>query len=88
MGRYRFWAGIQLVATLALLVAVVVLTFYAFRTHDALCTLKGDLQRRHDAGVQYLVDHPEGIAGISAADLQRSLTAQQSTLDSLHSLSC
>ena len=58
------------------------------KINGALCTFVADIQRRHDDGVKFLEDHPEGIPGISAADIQRSLDAQQSTLDSLSGLDC
>ena len=54
----------------------------------SLCTFVADLQRRHDDGVQFLEDNPEGIPGLSATDIQRSLDAQQSTLDALSGLDC
>lgn len=58
------------------------------RITTSLCTFVADLQRRHDDGVQFLEDHPDGIPGISAKDIQRSIDAQQSTLDALSGLDC
>lgn len=60
----------------------------AIETNAALCALRADLQRRHDAGVAFLKENPNGIPGISAADIQRSLGNQQATLDALSDLSC
>lgn len=86
--RARLWLAVQQLATLVLVVAVCVLAYYAFRTHEALCTLRHDLEQRHEAGVAFLETHPNGIQGISRSDLQRSLSAQESTLDSLSGLDC
>src|SRR4029453_9862499 len=60
----------------------------AEQTLDALCTFRLDLQRRYDDGVEFPGEHPEGIPGISAADIQRSLDNQKATLDSLSGLPC
>ena len=63
-------------------------------THAALCTLKTDIERRHDAGVEYLLDHPRGLVSskgevvISRQLLKQSIDAQQATLDSLAELHC
>ena len=54
----------------------------------AVCSLRHDLQTRHDAGVRYLVAHPRGVAGISAATIEQSLQNEQSTLNSLKPLRC
>jgi hypothetical protein len=58
--------------------------------HDtrALCTFRGDLQTRVTSGLNFLVDHPKGIAGISAQTLQSSIANEQRTLTALHSLIC
>ena len=60
----------------------------AIQTHDTLCTFKRDLEVRYETGLQFLQEHPNGIPGISAADIQRSLTNQLSSLDSLSELEC
>ncbi len=60
----------------------------ALETHSALCAFKHDLLRRHDDGAVFLIKHPDGIPGISRADIERSLSNQQATLDSLAALDC
>lgn len=63
-------------------------------THTSLCALKNDIQTRHEAGVNYLLDHPRGLVSsrgeviISRPLLKQSLDAQQATIDSLDSLDC
>lgn len=57
-------------------------------THTALCAFKGDLRSRYRNGVEFLEEHPDGIPGISAAQIQRSLDQQKATLGSLVSLEC
>lgn len=58
------------------------------KTVMALCTFRADLQRRYEAGVDFLRENPDGIPGITAEDLQRSLDNQKSTLDALEGLPC
>lgn len=57
-------------------------------TNAALCTFKRDLERRYATAVEFLKDNPEGIPGIPAADLERSLASQRATLDALANLQC
>ncbi len=60
----------------------------AQRTIGALCTFRADLQKRYDDGVAFLADNPDGIPGLPAATIQRSLDAQHDTLISLANLPC
>lgn len=66
----------------------------ARETHTSLCALRQDIQRRHEAGVEYLKEHPRGLVGdagtilISAAQIRDSLRNQESTLDALDPLNC
>ena len=64
----------------------------AAQTHDALCALKFDLQRRANDTQEFLDDLATGqrepIPGLTVADLKRSLNGQQSTLASLKHLEC
>lgn len=75
------------------------LTFYGLRenrhlgvqgreAHDAICTFRADLARRIDETRDFLKAHPDGLAGISAADLERSIAGQESTLRSLTIRNC
>lgn len=63
-------------------------------THAALCAFKQDVERRYDAGVEYLLDHPRGLVSskgeviLGRATLKNSLDAQQATLDALAELHC
>lgn len=57
-------------------------------THDALCTLRADLQNRVAQSQKFLLGHPQGFAGIPAATIQQGLVNQQHTIDALSSLSC
>lgn len=60
----------------------------ANNTNAALCTLRSDLEQRIDDSRQFLEDHPNGIPGISAADIQQGITNQQRTIDALSTLEC
>jgi hypothetical protein len=58
--------------------------------HDtqALCAFRDDLQTRVTSGLNFLVDHPKGIAGISAQTLRVGIVNEQHTLAALHPLIC
>lgn len=86
--KVKLWAFFHILLLAALVAAVAFLAYFAFETNQALCTFKQDLQVRYDNGVQFLVDNPEGIPGISAADIQRSLSNQRATLEALSDLNC
>ncbi len=88
MRHYRLWLCVQLGALFVLIAMVIFLALAALQSHRALCSFKDDLQRRYDAGLQFVADHPDGIPGISRNDLERSLANQHATLDSLDSLDC
>jgi hypothetical protein len=91
----RWTAGLYLVVA-AILVAFIIwgsvqrqeLRTIQDDTVTALCTFTHDLEQRYDNGVEFLEKHPDGIPGISAADIERSLHNQKETLDSLSGLPC
>lgn len=56
--------------------------------HKALCTFKGDLQKRIDQSRDFLVQHPKGIPGIPASVITQGIRNQQATQDSLQDLNC
>lgn len=58
------------------------------QTHNALCTFKDDLQKRIDGTQAFLVRYPNGLDGLSKADLVKSIRDQKSTIESLDSLNC
>lgn len=54
----------------------------------ALCSLRGDLERRVQSARAFLDDNPKGIPGISAATIKMGITNQQRTIDALAGLEC
>lgn len=91
------------IATVALYLVLAVLGAFAFgvvthqrqdletiaiSTNDALCTLRADLERRIADSAQFLVDHPNGIQGITALAIQQGIDNQQKTVDALDELDC
>lgn len=54
----------------------------------ALCAIRANAENRLEQTQQFLRDHPNGIAGISVADLQRSLNAYTATIRSLDDVDC
>jgi hypothetical protein len=86
--RYRIvtWALI-VVAVLSMLTAGFA-WHNAQGTNDALCTLRGDFERRVAEGRKFLKENPEGFAGIPAATLEATIHAQERTIESLDGLDC
>lgn len=60
----------------------------AARTHDALCTLRADLEQRVDSSRDFLKTHPDGIPGIPRATFDQGIANQERTIDALHELGC
>lgn len=57
-------------------------------TTAALCTFRRDLEARVSASQNFLVTHPNGIPGISAATIEASVTMEKRTIRSLQLLPC
>lgn len=79
-------AAIALLAAVASAFSLVAL---ADRTDEnrrallALCALQDDLERRIEAGQQFLLDHPDGIPGIPRTTIEQSLANQAQTLNAI-----
>jgi hypothetical protein len=58
------------------------------QTTVAVCELRKDLQRRVKASTQFLAEHPDGIPGISAADIRTGIDNQSRTIVALRGLDC
>lgn len=58
------------------------------QARDALCVLKQDIISRHNAGVEFLKDNPDGTPGIPKSVILNSLKSQEATIDALRSLKC
>lgn len=80
------------VATAFLYLLTVGIAFYTYivsaNNHDALCTFRADLETRVETSKDLLIDHPDGIGGISAEIIQQGIDNQQRTIDALDTLSC
>jgi hypothetical protein len=57
-------------------------------TNVALCSLRGDLERRVATSIAFLEANPEGIPGIPVQVIQQSITSQQQTITALAILEC
>jgi hypothetical protein len=57
-------------------------------THLALCALRADLQNRVRSSEEFLRDHPEGFAGITAEQIQVQVINQKRTIDAIGFLDC
>ncbi len=58
------------------------------QAHDSICTLKGDFKRRVRESNTFLKKHPNGIDGISATDIQRSISGTRRTIKALSKVQC
>ncbi len=86
-------------AALSLLIAASAFTSYAFSqlnrqsrdgaiARQALCAFKTDLQERVNGSLAFLIQHPNGFAGVDVATIRTSIANQQATLRSLAVLHC
>lgn len=82
-----------LIATTAVLFGLAIAGFiwvYGFSNENtkSLCALRANAQDRITQSEEFLKEHPEGFAGISAAEIQRGNITSQKTVDALDSLGC
>lgn len=57
-------------------------------TKVALCALRDDVQQRVTSSETFLTAHPNGIAGISRADIVDGIRNQKRTIQALSVLQC
>lgn len=57
-------------------------------TRNAVCTLRANLEQRVAGSEAFVKDHPEGFAGISAAQIERDIAQQRQTIKALDAVSC
>lgn len=78
--------------TVVLYVFLTFIAGYAYiqgqRNTRALCTIRANAADRIEQTQTFLQEHPEGINGISALDLRRSLTTYQNTVRALDDVDC
>lgn len=76
-------------ATIAI-IGVLLIGIEGQKSHDAVCALRTDLIRRVHDSQQFLDAHPQGLpkAGISRADIERSIQGQKDTIHALRVADC
>jgi hypothetical protein len=57
-------------------------------TNNALCALRGDLERRVIVDEAFLEENPEGFPGIPARLIQEGIENQERTIAALSGLDC
>lgn len=84
--------NLLVLATVALAVGLGTVAYLGLasshKTNDALCALRGDLEKRVEQSQDFLISHPNGVAGIPAVTIRQGLVNQQHTIQALSSLSC
>lgn len=60
----------------------------AQQTRDALCVYVSGLHEQVEASENFLERYPDGIQGISRADIQAGINRSQKSIDSLAGLEC
>jgi hypothetical protein len=80
--------GWQITKTRQLVKSNHALALQGEQAHDAICALKADLDRRIQASLDFLVTHPNGIQGITAATIRQGIANQQLTIDALQEVTC
>lgn len=76
------------VISIVVVFAVYKIDTEASNTRHALCTFRGDLERRVQSSRDFLRDHPKGIPGIPSVTIRTGITNQQRTIDALQDLEC
>lgn len=56
--------------------------------HHAICALRAERVRGIQDGKRFLREHPHGIPGISASDIQQSIDAQKQTVRAFRFADC
>lgn len=56
--------------------------------HDAICTLRFDLQRRANVTRNFLEAHPAGFGGFDVDTIRNSLVNQEQTIHALSGIHC
>jgi hypothetical protein len=92
IGSIKRALNLLVVATVVLYVflgaAVLWTNHEAGVTRDALCALRGDLERRVASSERFLVEHPVGVPGIPASTIREGIINQRRTINALAGLSC
>jgi len=60
----------------------------ADQAHDAICALRAERIRGVHSTTAFLKEHPQGIPGISRADLVRSIETQKQTVRAFRFADC
>lgn len=80
------------IATIILYLAMLGIAGYAWWTAhknaEALCAVREDQERRVTASLQFLADNPDGIPGISAAQIKTSIENSKRTVEALSGVNC
>jgi hypothetical protein len=78
--------------TVVLYICLVTVAGYTYiqgqRNTKALCTIRANAADRVEQTQTFLQEHPDGINGISALDLRRSLQTYQNTVRALEEVDC
>ena len=95
MRRYRssswtdFVVGVALVIVLAGTFAGVLKVYQtADQAHQAICALREERVDGIKSAQRFLHKHPQGIPGISRADIQRSIETQKQTVRAFRFADC
>jgi len=88
----RRWLRILIALTIILYIVVggmAVLTYrQSLRNTRALCTIRQTAVDRSQQTQAFLIDHPNGISGITVEDLKRSIQSYQATVRALSDVDC
>lgn len=85
----RFHPVVSFVVCFALLaVGLWQIHVLAENTNDSLCALRADVEARVEGSKAFLVEHPQGISGITPAVIQQGIDNQERTIVALGDLDC
>jgi len=82
----------MMAATVILYIILIGVAFYTYslsqRNKRALCTIRANAVSRAEDTQEFLIDHPDGIPGITVEDLRRSIQTYRATAKALDDVDC
>lgn len=86
--KMNFQLAMNALCILALVIGGWYFATQASESHAALCNLRADQVQRVRSSEEFLDKNPQGIPGISRAQIEQGLRNSRRTIQSLDSLGC
>lgn len=88
-GRFRWTSELAVLVGVVIVIAGVFKVYQtADNVHKAVCALRADRVKSIEESVKFVHQHPNGIPGISRADIERSIEQQRVTVRAFSFADC